>query len=406
MYVELPQEAAEDEEEEEEEENSIDTPSTSAVEEDPLQTNQQFINVKLITLSNGQMYLTTDDAVVSQLNQTKKNTEIQWSDVNTNLLNIQSNLPNVIKEDDTAVNELLLQEQITESKEDEYSNLQQIKLEDGSYAYTNPALWKTLVENTPTNVKTEAKKRRYPCPYDDCHKSYASPHHLHVHARSHTGDRPYFCIVEGCEKAFATGYSLKAHVRTHTGEKPYGCMVCSKRFKTSGDLQKHMRIHTGEKPFKCPIEGCDKSFTTSNIRKVHIRSHTGERPYTCNVVGCCKAFASATNFKNHMRIHSGEKPYICSIDGCGKRFTEYSSLYKHNAVHQPYRKFGCDYCSQYFKFENTLRLHKKAVHGIIFAGNGSEYIVSENPKPIILEVARSNARNKLLKANNSTDVDN
>lgn len=53
---------------------------------------------------------------VSQLNQTKKNTEIQWSDVNTNLLNIQSNLPNVIKEDDTAVNELLLQEQITESK--------------------------------------------------------------------------------------------------------------------------------------------------------------------------------------------------------------------------------------------------------------------------------------------------
>lgn len=63
VYVELPQEAAEDEEEEEEEENSIDTPSTSAVEEDPLQTNQQFINVKLITLSNGQMYLTTDDAV-------------------------------------------------------------------------------------------------------------------------------------------------------------------------------------------------------------------------------------------------------------------------------------------------------------------------------------------------------
>ncbi|KAF2893790.1 hypothetical protein ILUMI_12374 [Ignelater luminosus] len=333
---------------------------------------QHISNMKLVTLENGQVYLTTENSPED------------------NLVAVQPHLLSNNADELTTIDEVHLptkEDPLETTKDDKTSDFHEIQLEDGTHAIINADLWNSLIEGATTVEEPGAtKKKRFPCMYVGCGKSFTTSHHLSVHIRSHTGKRPFACTAEGCDKAFATGYSLKAHLRTHTGEKPYGCHVCLKRFKTSGDLQKHVRTHTGEKPFKCPIEGCDKSFTTSNIRKVHIRSHTGERPYTCQVVDCGKAFASATNYKNHMRIHSGEKPYVCHVDGCGKRFTEYSSLYKHSAVHQPYRNFRCNYCSLYFKFENTLRLHKKTVHNVIVTENGTEFVVAEdNEQSLVLE---------------------
>ncbi|XP_014241204.1 zinc finger protein 143-like [Cimex lectularius] len=261
---------------------------------------------------------------------------------------------------------------------DEESFAQVIVLEDGSLAYFPQHLedkTQTVVQN---DSKTPAKKERtHQCSEPGCKRSYKSLHHLKVHIRNHTGDRPYKCSMEGCEKAFATDYSRKAHLRTHTGEKPYPCPECLKSFKTSGDLQKHIRTHTGERPFKCPVVGCNKSFTTSNIRKIHIRTHTGERPYVCNFKGCDRSFASSTNHKNHMRIHSGEKPYVCSIENCEKRFTEYSSLYKHNLVHSQVKNYQCSYCLKTYRQLSTLTTHKRTIHGVIAAEDGTEVILEQ-----------------------------
>ncbi|KAK9509526.1 hypothetical protein O3M35_006825 [Rhynocoris fuscipes] len=258
-----------------------------------------------------------------------------------------------------------------------------IVLEDGTVAYiTQPAsnFPEAKVEREEENKKSgnnKKKNKSHYCTEPGCERSYSSLHHLKVHVRNHTGDRPFKCTIEGCDKAFATDYSRKAHLRTHTGEKPYPCTRCNKSFKTSGDLQKHVRTHTGERPFICPVEGCNRSFTTSNIRKVHIRTHTGERPYICKFENCKRSFASSTNHKNHMRIHSGEKPFCCPVSNCMKRFTEYSSLYKHQLVHSQVKRYKCQFCYKVYRQMSTLTTHKRTVHGVISAEDGTEIILEQ-----------------------------
>lgn len=389
VYYTLPPEEDEDEEEEEEENNTVDTIFTS-------DNAESLSNVKLVTLQDGQIFLSTDDSI----------TQLQAANYSSDddLRTIQPNF--FTNSDESLIDDPQIAAVKQEESNVEVGDFRQIQLEDGTCALINASLWDSLLLEGTTHV--EVKKKKFPCSYVGCNKVFSTAHHLTVHIRCHTGTRPYACNVEGCDKAFATGYSLKAHLRTHTGEKPYPCSLCFKNFKTSGDLLKHVRTHTGEKPFKCPIEGCDKSFTTSNIRKVHIRSHTGERPYICSFTDCGKAFASATNYKNHMRIHSGEKPYVCPVKDCGKRFTEYSSLYKHNAVHQPYRNFKCEYCSQHFKFDNTLKMHKKTVHGVLITEDGTELVLKEENEfgQMVLQFSEMNDVPVLLTPeNNFFDID-
>ncbi|EFA01662.1 zinc finger protein 143 [Tribolium castaneum] len=306
-------------------------------------------DLKLITLGDGRIFVTTDNNLQS--------------------LQTQSMMVETPEETETMTESAQLSNEEESSVDNSDVNYQLLQLEDGSQAIFT--LYK-IKNNEDVKDEPPKKVKKYQCPHESCDKVYATSYHLTVHIRSHTDCKPYPCSIEGCEKKFATNYSLKAHIRTHTGEKPYACSVCTKQFKTSGDLQKHLRIHTGEKPFECPIEGCGRSFTTSNIRKVHIRSHTGERPYICD---CGKAFTSSTNYKNHLRIHSGEKPYVCTVEGCGKRFTEYSSLYKHNAVHMPVRPHMCIFCGQRFKQESALNLHKRLKHNVVVTKDGTEIIV-------------------------------
>ncbi|XP_014280813.1 zinc finger protein 143 [Halyomorpha halys] len=270
---------------------------------------------------------------------------------------------------------------------------QVVLLEDGRIAYIQPVFNEETFEEEnlikedtndsfeeePPKTPKKKKGKNHICMVPGCYRTYTSLHHLKVHSRNHTGDRPYKCPIDGCPKAFATDYSRKAHLRTHTGEKPYACpsTFCSKSFKTSGDLQKHIRIHTGERPFVCPVKGCNRSFTTSNIRKVHIRTHTGEKPYVCTQEGCNRSFASSTNFKNHMRIHSGEKPYVCGVPNCLKRFTEYSSLYKHQLVHSQLKRHSCPFCHKTYRQSSTLTTHKRTIHGVISADDGTEIILEQ-----------------------------
>ncbi|GJQ65174.1 hypothetical protein Trydic_g7315 [Trypoxylus dichotomus] len=316
-------------------------------------------NLKVISFTDGEIYVTDNEE---------------------NLAAVQ---PELVCKDENLLS--TTNETSREGEENDGSEeFQEIKLEDGTCAIIDKKLWNSLLENANTKSQENKKKKKFPCMYFGCDKVYSTAQHLTVHIRSHTGVKPYQCTVEGCDKTFAKGYSLKAHLRIHTGEKPYPCSTCTKHFKTSGDLQKHVRTHTGEKPFKCPIEGCGRSFTTSNIRKVHIRSHTGERPYVCQKPMCGKAFASATNYKNHMRIHSGEKPYVCSVPGCDKRFTEYSSLYKHNMVHKPYKPFKCNYCGQFCKQENTLKAHKRSIHGVVITPDGTEIMIKKEDYPDVM----------------------
>ncbi|XP_031341656.1 zinc finger protein 143-like isoform X2 [Photinus pyralis] len=226
IYYTLPHEEDDEEDGEDEEEvSTVDTIFTS-------DNSNSLSNVKLVTMQDGQIYLSTDDSV-SQL-QTDDN---KYTLTDEDLPTVQ---PTVLS---TSSEETIVSEK---QKDDvEVGNFRQIQLEDGTCALINASLLDSLLDaNTMTQV--EVKKKKFPCPYVGCEKEFSTAHHLTVHIRCHTGTRPYACNVEGCDKAFATGYSLKAHLRTHTGEKPYPCSLCLKNFKTSGDLLKHIRTHTGK----------------------------------------------------------------------------------------------------------------------------------------------------------------
>jgi hypothetical protein len=105
---------------------------------------------------------------------------------------------------------------------------------------TSPVSICKLIPKVVEKVGIEPKK--FPCPFENCNKSFTRKYNLSAHLRCHNQEKPFECIV--CPMKFARKHDLQRHIRSlHEQKKQYGpCEYCNAYFTRSDALARHLRI--------------------------------------------------------------------------------------------------------------------------------------------------------------------
>lgn len=77
-------------------------------------------------------------------------------------------------------------------------------------SYSEESTMTPSSSNKPPNDNTQPTNSKHLCRV--CHKNFSSSSAVHIHLRTHTGDRPFVCNV--CQKAFTTKGNLKVGTAT------------------------------------------------------------------------------------------------------------------------------------------------------------------------------------------------
>jgi len=122
-------------------------------------------------------------------------------------------------------------------------NLDMLSPASSSIGMSTPNLGSPLLKPISFNLNSNIQlvkrtaKKKYPCSYPGCTKTFSRPCHRQSHERSHENSRPFVCPE--CKRAFCRKHDMIRHQRIHSKERPYQCKICKRKFARGDALVRH-----------------------------------------------------------------------------------------------------------------------------------------------------------------------
>ncbi|KNC26350.1 hypothetical protein FF38_01796 [Lucilia cuprina] len=174
------------------------------------------------------------------------------------------------------------------------------------------------------------------------------------HVAQHNGTQPFKC--PSCDVAFNNYHKYLIHKKRHLGIYNFHCDICGKGYLFKNDLEWHVTSHTGDKPYLCQI--CGTGFRARHGYDNHIRRHEERFRHECHI--CKRGFNQLHALNNHVKSHLNIRDIICKI--CGKGFVHNKYLKRHQLIHGEVKNYKCNECGKAFFQACGLRAHRKNHH--------------------------------------------
>ncbi|XP_037818411.1 zinc finger protein 845-like [Lucilia sericata] len=182
------------------------------------------------------------------------------------------------------------------------------------------------------------------------------PEHKYYAEMSFLSDSqgPFLCTI--CNEKLPKYDSYCQHMAQHNGTQPFKCPSCDVTFSNYHKYLIHKKRHLGIYNFHCDI--CGKGYLFKNDLEWHVTSHTGDKPYLCQI--CGTGFRARHGYDNHIRRHEERFRHECHI--CKRGFNQLHALNNHVKSHLNIRDIICKICGKGFVHNKYLKRHQ-LIHG-------------------------------------------
>ena len=150
-------------------------------------------------------------------------------------------------------------------------------------------------------------KRRYPCLFPDCDKTFSTSGHLSRHNRIHTGEKPYNCTYPGCDAHFSRYDNSLQHYRTHffsaASKKGHRKSKELSHVSLSNDNRENMEYTRVTDPTTSREDSCDKVL----VSQTPLSGRNGKAASQISLGHNARDSLKASVCSHHMQDESSKK---------------------------------------------------------------------------------------------------